>query len=45
MWSASLAIASNGVYTLTASDGSLTNAVSFTFTIGATAFVRRRYGS
>jgi hypothetical protein len=33
-----LAITSNGMYTLTASDGSLTTAVSNTFTIGATAF-------
>jgi hypothetical protein len=34
----SLAVSTNGVYTLTASDGSLTTAVSNTFTIGATAF-------
>jgi hypothetical protein len=33
-----LAVASNGTYTLTASDGALTTAVSNTFTIGATAF-------
>jgi hypothetical protein len=33
-----LAVTTNGVYTLTASDGSLTPAVSNTFTIGATAF-------
>src|SRR5262249_4332671 len=35
---ASLAVANNGTYTLTASDGTLTTAVSNTFTIGATAF-------
>src|SRR5205085_3769095 len=33
------AVANNGSYTLTASDGALTTAVSNTFTIGATAFV------
>src|SRR5262249_48311724 len=33
-----LAVANNGTYTLTASDGTLTPAVSNTFTIGATAF-------
>jgi hypothetical protein len=34
----SLAVANNGTFTLTASDGTLTTAVSNTFTIGATAF-------
>jgi hypothetical protein len=34
----SLAVTSNGTYTLTASDGSLPTTVSNTFTIGATAF-------
>ena len=33
-----LAVANNGTFTLTASDGTLTTAVSNTFTIGATAF-------
>ncbi len=35
----SLAIADNGTYTLTATDGSLTSALSNSFTIGSTAFV------
>jgi hypothetical protein len=35
----SLAIANNGSYTLTATDGSLSSALSNTFTIGSTAFV------
>ncbi len=34
-----MAIANNGLYTLTATDGSLSSALSNTFTIGATAFV------
>jgi hypothetical protein len=33
-----LAVANNGTYTMTASDGTLTTAVSNTFVIGATAF-------
>jgi hypothetical protein len=35
----SLAVATNGTFTLTATDGSLTPATSNTFTIGATAFI------
>ena len=35
----SLLIANNGLYTLTATDGSLSSALSNTFTIGSTAFV------
>jgi hypothetical protein len=34
-----LAVASNGIYTLTATDGGLTSALSNTFAVGSTAFV------
>jgi predicted outer membrane repeat protein len=40
-----LAISNNGTYSLTASDGSLTSAVSNSFSIGATAFVNFNDGA
>ncbi len=40
-----LAVANNGTYTLTASDGTLAAVVSNTFTIGATAFVNFNSGA